>query len=139
MDNNALIITIVIIIAIAVLFVMVASGQRQEKQKAKSRMLNTLEALKAGAYSDNLAQRRDTIIKLDNVLSKALQYRLSNNNLCGDNLKLVGKRFKKNEYNKLWETHKLRNRIVHDDLDVTEAEAQEAYKVYNMSIHRILQ
>lgn len=136
--DNALIITILILIAIAGLFVLVASNQKHEKQKSKSRMYNSLEALKGGAYSDNLAQRRDTVIKLDNILSKALQYRLSNNKLCGDNLKLVSKKFKKEEYNRLWEVHKLRNRIVHDDLDVTENEAQDAYKIYNMSIHRIL-
>lgn len=118
---------------------MVATGARKEKQKSISRMLNSLEALKAGAYSDDLARRRDTMIKLDNILTKALQYRLSNTNSCGDNLKLINKRFKRTEYDKLWEAHKLRNRIVHDDLDVTENEAQDAYKVYNMSIHRILQ
>jgi hypothetical protein len=101
-------------------------------------MLNSLEALKAGAYSDDLARRRDTVIKLDNILSKALQYRLSNTKLCGDNLKLISKKFKRSEYDKLWEVHKLRNRIVHDDLDVTENEAQGAYKIYNMSIYRIL-
>jgi hypothetical protein len=137
--DNALIITILILIAIAVLFIMVASGTKKERQKSISRMLNSLEALKAGASSDDLARRRDTIIKLDNILSKALQYRLSNTKLCGDNLKLVSKRFKRTEYDKLWEAHKLRNRIVHDDLDVTESEAEEAYKIYNMSIHRILQ
>lgn len=101
-------------------------------------MLNSLEALKAGAASEDLARRRDTIIKLDNILSKSLQYRLSNSGLCGDNLKLIKKRFKKNEYERLWEVHKIRNKIVHDDLDITESEAQEAYKIYNMSIHRIL-
>jgi hypothetical protein len=126
-------------VAIAALFLMVASGARKEKQKSISRMLNSLEALKAGAYSDDLARRRDTMIKLDNILTKALQYRLSNTSSCGDNLKLINKRFKRAEYDKLWEAHKLRNRIVHDDLDVTENETQDAYKVYNMSIHRILQ
>lgn len=136
--DNTLIITILILIAVASLFVMVGSGQKKEKQKAISRMLNSLEALKAGAYSDDLARRRDTIIKLDNILSKSLQYRLGNTKLCGDNLKLIDKRFKKNEYNTLWETHKLRNRIVHDDFDINENQAQEAYKIYNMSIHRIL-
>jgi len=136
--DNTVIITILILIAIAVLFLMVASGTKKERQKSISRMLNSLEALKAGASSDDLARRRDTVIKLDNILSKALQYRLSNTKLCGDNLKLVSKRFKRAEYDKLWEAHKLRNRIVHDDLDVSENEAQEAYKIYNMSIHRIL-
>jgi len=136
--DNTVIITILILVAIAVLFIMVSSGARKERQKSISRMLNSLEALKAGAYSDDLARRRDTMIKLDNILSKALQYRLSNTKLCGDNLKLINKRFKRNEYDRLWEVHKLRNRIVHDDLDVTENEAQDAYKIYNMSIHRIL-
>lgn len=136
--DNAVIITILILIAIAVLFVMVASSEKKEKQKSISRMLNSLEALKAGAYSDDLARRRDTFIKLDNILSKALQYRLSNSQLCGDNLKLIKKRFKKAEYQKLWDVHKLRNRIVHEDFDVTENESQDAYKIYNMSIHRIL-
>lgn len=136
--DKALIITILILICVAILFLLASQNQRKEKQKAISRMLNSLEALKAGAASDDLARRRDTIIKLDNILSKALQYRLSNNNLCGDNLKLIKKRFKKNEYERLWEAHKIRNRIVHDDLDITESEASEAYKIYNMSIHRIL-
>lgn len=136
--DNAVIITILILIAVAVLFIMVASGTRKERQKSISRMLNSLEALKAGASSDDLARRRDTVIKLDNILSKALQYRLGNTKLCGDNLKLINKRFKRTEYDRLWEAHKLRNRIVHDDLDVTESEAEEAYKIYNMSIHRIL-
>ncbi len=138
MDNNAVLITVLILIFIAGLFILVASSQKHEKTKTKSRMLNSLEALKAGAFSDDLARRRDTVIKLDNILSKALQYRLSNTKLCGDNLKLISKRFSKREYNELWEIHKLRNRIVHDDLDVSENEAQEAYKIYNMSIHRIL-
>ncbi len=136
--DNAVIITILILIAVAALFIMVASGTRKERQKSISRMLNSLEALKAGASSDDLARRRDTVIKLDNILSKALQYRLSNTKLCGDNLKLINKRFKRAEYDRLWEAHKLRNRIVHDDLDVSENEAEEAYKIYNMSIHRIL-
>ncbi len=136
--DKALLITILILICIAVLFLLASQNQKQEKQKAISRMLNNLEALKAGAYSDDLARRRDTVIKLDNILSKSLQYRLSNTSLCGDNLKLIKKRFKKNEYERLWEVHKLRNKIVHDDFDITENEAQEAYKIYNMSIHRIL-
>ena len=136
--DKALVITILILICVAVLFLLASQNQRKEKQKAISRMLNSLEALKAGASSDDIARRRDTIIKLDNILSKSLQYRLSNTSLCGDNLKLIKKRFKKNEYERLWEVHKIRNKIVHDDLDITENEAQEAYKVYNMSIHRIL-
>jgi hypothetical protein len=136
--DNAVIITILILVAIAVLFIMVSSGAKKERQKSISRMLNSLEALKAGASSDDLARRRDTVIKLDNILSKALQYRLGNTKLCGDNLKLINKRFKRTEYDRLWEAHKLRNRIVHDDLDVSENEAEEAYKIYNMSIHRIL-
>lgn len=138
LDNSALLITILIVFAVAVLFLMVASGQKKEKQKSKTRMLNTLESLKAGAESEDLARRRDTIIKLDNVLSRALQYRLGNEKLCGDNLKLIGKRFKKDEYNKLWEVHKMRNQIVHDDLDITESEGKEAYRIYNISIRRIL-
>ena len=136
--DKALIITILILICVAILFVLANQNQKKEKQKAISRMLNSLEALKAGAASDDLARRRDTIIKLDNILAKSLQYRLSNSSLCGDNLKLIKNRFKKNEYEKLWEVHKIRNKIVHDDLDITESEAQEAYKIYNMSIHRIL-
>ena len=136
--DKALIITILILICVAVLFLLASQNQRKEKQKTISRMLNSLEALRAGACSDDIARRRDTIIKLDNILSKSLQYRLSNTSLCGDNLKLIKNRFKKNEYEKLWEVHKIRNKIVHDDLDITESEAQEAYKIYNMSIHRIL-
>lgn len=136
--DRSVIITIAILVALCLLFLLAAINNRKKTFKKRARMLRDLQDLKVGAYSSNPSERITAIIKLDNLLGKALQYRFSNEKNCGENLKLARKLFSRPIYEKLWQIHKLRNQVVHDDISITEGKMQEAYRIYNLSINKIL-
>lgn len=136
--DRSVIITIVILVALCLLFLLAAINNRKKTFKKRARMLRDLQDLKVGAYSSNPSERITAIIKLDNLLAKALQYRFSNEKNCGENLKLARKLFSRPIYEKIWQIHKLRNQVVHDDISISEEKMQEAYRIYNLSITKIL-
>jgi len=136
--DRSVIITIVILVALCLLFLLAAINNRKKTFKKRARMLRDLQDLKVGAYSSNPSERITAIIKLDNLLGKALQYRFNNEKNCGENLKLARKLFSRPIYEKIWQIHKLRNQVVHDDISISEEKMQEAYRIYNLTINKIL-
>ena len=130
--------TAIILLLIGVLFFLVYIAQKNISRGKAKKLLQRLEQLQAGALSSEMSVRRDTVIKLDNLLSKSLQYYFSNTDMCGDNLKLAKKIFRRNEYNDLWEVHKIRNKIVHDDYDISAEDSKKVYNIYRSAILKIL-
>lgn len=130
--------TAIILLLIGVLFFLVYLAQKNISRGKAKKLLQRLEQLQAGALSSEISVRRDTVIKLDNLLSKSLQYYFSNTDMCGDNLKLAKKIFRRNEYNDLWEVHKIRNKIVHDDHDISAEDSKKVYNIYRSAILKIL-
>lgn len=130
--------TAIILLLIGVLFFLVYLAQKNISRGKAEKLLQRLEQLQAGALSSEMSVRRDTVIKLDNLLSKSLQYYFSNTDMCGDNLKLAKKIFRRNEYNDLWEVHKIRNKIVHDDYDISAEDSKKVYNIYKSAILKIL-
>jgi uncharacterized protein YutE (UPF0331/DUF86 family) len=137
--DNSLLISITILVLIMLLFVLVAIKGRKVDRKKRERLVKEVLTLEKGTRSEELAVRRDSIIKLDNLLSKSFQIYFNNNLTCGENLKKADTLFRKRQYNTLWETHKLRNKVVHDDYAVSKEETLRAYGVYKRSIIKILQ
>lgn len=137
--DNPLILSIVILLLIVVLFLMVSFNKRKISVNKRKRILEELYNLKSSTESEEVMVRRDAIIKLDNLLSKALQVYFKNTSSCGDNLKNASRLFRKNKYNEIWEVHKLRNKVVHDNYEISPHEIQTAFKVYNFAIIKILQ
>ena len=90
--------TAIILLLIGVLFFLVYIAQKNISRGKAKKLLQRLEQLQAGALSSEMSVRRDTVIKLDNLLSKSLQYYFNNTDMCGDNLKLAKKIFRRNEY-----------------------------------------
>lgn len=130
--------TAIILLLIGVLFFLVYLAQKNISRGKAKKLLQRLEQLQVGALSSEMSVRRDTVIKLDNLLSKSLQYYFSNTDMCGDNLKLAKKIFRRNEYNDLWEVHKIRNKIVHDDYDISAEDSKKVYNIYKSAILKIL-
>ncbi len=137
--DNSLIFSITILLLILVLFIMVSVNSRKIDRRKREKFIKEVLTLEKFLHSDELAVRRDAVIKLDNILSKSLQLYFNNELPCGENLKMADKLFRKREYNILWETHKLRNKVVHDDYSISKDEAQKGYRVYKSSIIKILQ
>ncbi|MGI5897611.1 MAG: hypothetical protein ACOX6Q_00395 [Candidatus Dojkabacteria bacterium] len=136
--ETTLILTITILLLIAILFLVVRLNQKNISKAKTKKILKRLEELQMEALSTENSVRRDAVIKLDNLLTKALQYYYSNTLSCGENLKKAKTIFKKKEYNDLWEVHKVRNKIVHDDYDISEEEARRSYNTYKLSIVKII-
>jgi ABC-type transporter MlaC component len=133
-----LILTIVILIMIGMLFILSKLNASKRSSRKKERMLATLERLKDHSASENDFERRDTIIRLDNLLAKAFNYRYNNSKTCGENLKKADKMFRKDTYQNLWDVHKLRNDVVHNNRSISVEESQDAYHIYKLCIKKIL-
>jgi hypothetical protein len=136
--STSLLLTILTLILIAMIFVLSKVNASAKKGKRKERLLATLEKLKEHVDSENEFERRDTIIRLDNLLAKALNYRYSNNESCSNNLKKAKKIFRKDTYQNLWDVHKLRNDVVHNNRSISIEESKDAYHIYNLCIRKIL-
>jgi ABC-type transporter MlaC component len=136
--NNSLLLTIVVLVLIAMIFVLSAINSKKKSFKRKDRLLATLERLKEHIVSENEFERRDAIIRLDNLLAQSFNYKYSNSLKCGENLKKSSKLFRKDTYQNLWDVHKLRNDVVHNNRSISEEEAQKAYHVYKLCIKQIL-
>jgi hypothetical protein len=120
------------------IFVLSKINAQAKKGRKKERLLATLERLKEHVGSENEFERRDTIIRLDNLLSKALNYKFSNSKSCGENLKKAKKFFRRDTYQNLWDVHKLRNEVVHNNRSISIEESEDAYHIYKLCIKKIL-
>lgn len=130
--------TVFVLLLIIALFLAVSFGNKKLDKTKKEEIIKRLKELEVNIQSFDSAIRRDSVIKLDNLLSRSLQYYFNNSDTCGDNLKKSGKIFKKKELDELWEVHKIRNIVVHDDYEVKEDEALEIFNTYKFSIQKIL-
>lgn len=136
--SDPLILTAIILSMIALLVLLSRLNTSKSITRKKSSILNKLNDLQPHIESDNGYERNDAIIRLDNILKKALNYKYKNTSNCGDNLKEAKNLFRKDTYQNLWNVHKLRNEIVHRNQKVTLEEAKRAYHVYKLCITRIL-
>lgn len=136
--STPLLLTILTLVMIGMIFLLSRLNAAKKSGKKKDRMLVTLDNLKENASSENEFERRDTIIRLDNLLAKSLNYKYNNSNSCGENLKKANKLFRKDTYQNLWDVHKLRNEVVHNNRSLSLEESEKAYHVYKLCIKKIL-
>lgn len=128
--DSSLYITILVLVIILALFLFAASSSKSISKRRRTEILNQLNDIKNNIGLDINSANRDSVVRLDSLLSKVLQVVKGNKLSCGENLKLIKNRVKRDLYNDIWEYHKLRNRIVHENIDVNAEEAKAAYSVY---------
>lgn len=136
--DSQVIITIVILLLIGLLFLVVYINGKKIPQKKRDKIYEKLDDLESQTKSTEVYARRDAIIKLDNLLGKALNIRYSNDLTTGDNLKQAKKLYDKQLYQQLWDVHKIRNDIVHDDREISFPETEEMYRIYKLGIRHTL-
>lgn len=136
--NNQTILTIIILLLIALLFLIAYINSKKIPAKKKEEIFEKLSALESQIKSPEDYARRDAVIKLDNLLAKAFNIRYGNDKQCGDNLKASKRLFDKKLYQQLWDVHKLRNNIVHNDEDIPSVQSEETYRIYKLGIKHVL-
>jgi hypothetical protein len=137
MDSQT-VITIIILLLVCLLFLVAYINSKKIPEKKKDKIYEKLEEVRKQLDSNEIYARRDAIIKLDNLLGRALNLRYNNDSSFSDNLKYSKKLFNKREYQEIWDIHKKRNEIVHEDADISSSETDRAYKIYKIAIRRVL-
>lgn len=137
-DEFSLLITIAIIAFILIIFLLALASSRAVPEEEKKLILKQLDDIKYSMTLHNPSSNRDGIVRLDALLSKSLQLRHRNSLNCGENLKksktIIGKKY----YEDIWFYHKLRNQIVHENIEITDLNAVNAYSVYSIVINKLL-
>ncbi len=137
MDSQT-VITIIILLLVCLLFFVAYINGKKVPEKKKEKIYEKLEDVRRQLDSNEVYARRDAIIKLDNLLGRALNLRYNNDSTFSENLKYSKKLFNKREYQEIWDIHKKRNEIVHEDADISSSETDRAYKIYKIAIRRVL-
>lgn len=133
-----MVITIALIFGFALLFGLLNSPHNKKRVVKARKLRDELSKLGLSISSLSPAEMRDRAIRLDTFLSKMLKYNLGNTLGCGENLKLVKKNFSRKDYQLLWEYHKLRNKIVHDNESIDAKELKAMYNIYSKAADKLL-
>ncbi|MDD3662039.1 MAG: hypothetical protein PHG63_03145 [Candidatus Dojkabacteria bacterium] len=112
------------------------TGGRKSKAVRKT-LLDRLSECMPLVRGD-VSRRRDCIIRLDTLLGKSLEYAGVRGETVGDRLKNARGLFDRDRYNQLWEAHKLRNRLVHEQVEMGSSETERAASVFNYAIRKLL-
>jgi hypothetical protein len=133
-----IIITLSITIFLLILFLIALSSSRKIDSSQKNAVLKQLDDIKYSMSTHNPSANRDGIVRLDALLSKSLQLKNKNSLNCGENLKRSKIFIGKSLNEKIWYYHKLRNQIVHDNIEIEDDDALQSYKVYSQVINKLL-
>jgi hypothetical protein len=132
-------ITVITIFVLLLVFFLALKSSRKIPHAVKSDIYKQLSDVKVNIDANLVAANRDSLVRLDSLLSKSLQLRLRNNESCGENLKAVKHMFRRDVYENLWHYHKLRNSVVHESINVKTEDAKKAYRTYSNAIAKLLQ
>ncbi len=136
--TSPLFLTISIFILVILLFIFAKFSKKRVSSVFKQEIYNSLAKIRESLKNGNSAVYRDSIVRLDTLLSKVLQKKMSNSLQCGENLKKLKGRFRRDFYDDIWHYHKLRNKVVHDDISVKEKDAKAALYTYSKAIEKLL-
>jgi hypothetical protein len=126
----------IIIVAIAVsvfALILLGGGTRKDKDEVEK---GVYEAEKM--ISGDISKIKEGIIKFDNLLNKSLIIKGFRGQTLGERLKSSQKFFKWEDYSGIWDAHKLRNKIVHEDYNPSGAELKKSVKYFKLAIRRLL-
>lgn len=89
-----------------------------------------------------LGARRDSalkqgLIEADKLLDLSLREKGLKGETMGGRLKMAKSLFEANLYQQIWEAHKLRNRLVHDDDEILSFQIEKAVKVFKKALQRL--
>jgi hypothetical protein len=136
LDTTVIMIVIAVLLIGVILFGSLTGGQNNKVKNALLRELS--ELLNSAKRISSQSESRDLIIKADNILSRALQRKFSNEESVGSNLKKADYLYKKSLYNKIWHYHKLRNKVVHEDLTPEKEEVEKALNIFYKAVDKLL-
>ena len=132
MDGIYIAIIVVVVLIVAVIL-MGGRSNETEKKEISNKMVE-YEKLSRG----DEAARRDAVVRMDTLLGRAFKCAGVRGETVGEQLKNAKNLFDRRAYDNLWKAHKLRNTLVHEDVNASSREVQDAVKSFKSSISRLI-
>lgn len=108
------IIIITAFFAIILLGILIIYILKAPKSNGKFDVLRKLESIDKHAQSMSMNDMKTALIQADSLLDMALKERGLPGDTLGARLKNAKTLFKWQQYNTIWEAHKMRNKVVHE-------------------------
>ena len=128
---------VILIIAAIVLslfaLILLGGGTRQDKDDIEKELYEAEKMI-----SSDISRTKEGIIKFDNLLNRALHLKGFRGQTLGERLKSSQKFFKWEDYSGVWDAHKLRNKIVHEDYNPSGAELKKSVKYFKSVIKKLI-
>ncbi|MFH1547004.1 MAG: hypothetical protein ABIC57_00795 [bacterium] len=113
--------------------ILLGGGSRQDKEEIEKELYSA-EKMMAG----DISRIKEGVIKFDNLLNKSLQIKGFRGQTLADRLKASQKFFQWSDYSGIWEAHKLRNRIVHENYDPSGMEIKKTVKYFKLAVKKLI-
>jgi hypothetical protein len=113
MDISSLLPIIGVILALLVvgaIFIAI----KPKKSGWKNKAFANLSELENRMNSGDALHKKSAVVDADKLLDFVMKSRGIKGETMGDRLKNAQKYFDRDQYNRIWEAHKLRNRLVHE-------------------------
>lgn len=124
--------------AIAVVLTVVLSFMgRRGGMRVKADLLKKLEQSRSLARGDT-SKRKDCLIQLDSIMGAALKHAGVRGETVGERLKNSKQLYDRALYQDMWDAHKLRNAIVHEQHDQSPHETEVAVQAFTSAIRKAL-
>lgn len=136
--NTPLVITFSFVFFILLLFLVARIKSPKFSNIDKIGYLKQLDTIRLSIGMSDSASNRDAIVRLDALLSDILQKYFNNNGKCGANIKRLKGKLKKETFDELWKIHTLRNRIVHESIEIKDTQGYKSYNIYSEVIKKLL-
>ncbi len=138
MDREILPIILIFVFLLLVGLVIYLNNTSRINDTLRQKVWNDVLQIKKMLDTKNPLIYRDIIVRLDALLGKSLRLYYNNSESCGTNLKQARDLFDRDEYNKIWKAHKLRNIVVHENKEITSLEIEESYDIISLAIKKLL-
>ena len=138
MDREILPIILILIFLLLVGLVIYLNNNTRIDNTLRQKIWDDVLQIKKMVDTKNPLIYRDIIVRLDSLLGKSLRLYYKNTESCGTNLKQARNLFNRDEYDKIWQAHKLRNRVVHENQEISSSELVESYNIISLAIKKLL-
>ncbi|HEX6258177.1 MAG TPA: hypothetical protein VFZ48_01710 [Candidatus Saccharimonadales bacterium] len=130
--DSMIVIMFVAIIFIGVLLLVIVAATRKtpagiDREVFRSKWLSIERSLTGDVAANHLA-----ILNADKLLDQALKARRFNGETLGERLKSAQKQL--SNPNAVWAAHKLRNKIAHEDVNISLPTTRQALKAFKIAL-----
>ncbi len=138
MENSILLLSLFLVFIFGVFFSIALKG-KAKNTKWKLKVSQKLTELDAMSKSSDTIHLKNVVTETDKLLDYVLKMNNIKGETLGERLMSATKHYDWNDYQKIWEAHKIRNKIAHElDFSPSAPTLESSYKTLKQAIKKWL-